>query len=578
MIYILLILISMQIIGLYFIQSTEDYYIDNFNKTLDAQASLLSVNLERYLIEEKQNKDDINELVENLFALNGVDVSIVDNSGFIISTSEKENPSRVGQKITQTDVNSALLGTRSETIRINPETGDRMKYIALPIKQGKNVLGVVFMKASVESVYNTIYRINKILFTAIIIALVLTVILGILLSRTITRPIKEITRQAENLTKGDFNQEVKIYSNDEIGNLGKTFNHMAKRLSDAINQTEEEKEKLSNILLNMSDGVIATDEGETIIVVNQSALNLLGLNENQVKFKKINEIFKGLILTKENENIIYKYEIEKEIKLLKLTISHMTHAHKEKTGAIFVLYDVTKEQKLEQIRQDFVANVSHELRTPLTTLKSYLEALEDGAIEDKKVASNFIKVASQETDRMIRLVNDLLLLSRMEEDKTIINKSSVSIGDMIEDVVDRFNFKLMQKLIELEINLPNKIPLIYVDRDKIDQVLDNLISNAINYITESGKILISVYIKNRKIYIEIADNGIGIQKKHFSRLFERFYRVDKARSREMGGTGLGLAISYEIIKAHRGDIFVESEKDKGTKFIFFIPLDEEDAI
>lgn len=568
----------MQIIGLYFVQSTEDYYIDNFNRTLDIQASLLSVNLERYLLEESQNSDDINELVENLFALNGVDVSIVDNSGFIISTTEKGTPSIVGQKISQTDVNIALLGTKSEIIRINPDTGDRMKYLALPIKQGNNVLGVVFMKASVESVYDTIYRINKILFTAIVIALVLTVILGILLSRTITKPIKEITRQAENITKGDFNQEVKIYSNDEIGNLGKTFNHMATRLFDAINQTEEEKERLSNILLNMSDGVIATDEDDIVIIVNQSALNLLGLSENQVRFKNINEIFKGLTLTKEKDDIIYRYEIEKEIKLIKLRITHMTHAHKEKRGAIFVLYDVTKEQKLEQIRQDFVANVSHELRTPLTTIKSYLEALQDGAVEDEKVAINFINVASQETDRMIRLVNDLLLLSRIEEDKTIINKSSVSLKEMIEDVVDRFNFKLKQKSIKLELSLPDEIPLVYVDRDKIDQVLDNLISNAINYITENGRILISVYIKNKKIYIEIADNGIGIQKKHFSRLFERFYRVDKARSREVGGTGLGLAISHEIIKAHNGEIMVESEKNIGTKFIFYIPLNEEDEI
>ncbi len=576
-IYILLILISMQIIGLYFIQFTEDYYIDNFNETLDAQASLLSVNLERYLIEDKQNEKEIDDLVNNLFALNGVDVSIIDNSGFIISSSEKKVPSIVGKKISQTEVNRALLGTRSEAVRIDSETGHRIKYLAIPIKQGKNVLGVVFLKASVEDVYDTIYRINRILLSAIIIALIFTVLLGFLLSRTITKPIKEITKQAENIIKGDYNQQVKIYSNDEIGNLGETFNHMALRLSDAINQTEEEKEKLSNILSNMSDGVIATDKDERLILINQRALDLLGIKEAQVKFKNINDILGEQILTNSKDYLLYEHEVENDIKILKLTISYIFHNNNEKVGAIIVLYDVTKEQKLEQIRQDFVANVSHELRTPLTTIKSYLEALEDGAINDKKIANNFIKVASQETDRMIRLVNDLLLLSRMEENKTIINKSLISIGEMIEDVVDRFNFKFRQKSIDYEINLPENIPLINADRDKIDQVLNNLISNAIKYTNKNGKILVTVYKINKNLYVEIMDNGIGIPKNHFSRLFERFYRVDKARSREMGGTGLGLSISYEIIKAHQGEIYVESEMNRGTKFTFYIPIDEEDV-
>jgi len=229
----------MQIIGLYFIQFTEEYYIDNFNETLDAQASLISVNLERYLIEDKLNDKEIDDLVNNLFALNGVEVSIMDNSGFVISTSEKKIPSIVGKKISQAEVNRALLGTRSEAIRIDSETGHRMKYLAIPIKQGKSILGVVFLQASVEDVYDTIYRINRILLSALIIALILTVFLGFLLSRTITKPIKEITKQAENITKGDYNQQVKIYSNDEIGILGETFNHMAIRLNDAINQIEE---------------------------------------------------------------------------------------------------------------------------------------------------------------------------------------------------------------------------------------------------------------------------------------------------------------------------------------------------
>ena len=230
----------MQIIGIYFIQSLEKYFVENFNDTLKAQASLLSVNLERYLSDNEKNEDEkraeIDALVENLFALNGVDVSIIDNSGIVVSTSEKLVPSIVGQKISQTEVNRALLGTIDETIRVDIKTGHRMKFLAIPIKQGNNVLGAVFLKASIEDVYNTIHRINKILVTSTLIALTFTGVLGFILSRTITKPIKEITKRAAKLTMGDFNQQVKVYGDDEIGHLGETFNHMATKLKEAIYQ------------------------------------------------------------------------------------------------------------------------------------------------------------------------------------------------------------------------------------------------------------------------------------------------------------------------------------------------------
>lgn len=576
-IYILLILISMQIIGIYFIQSLEKYYVDNFNETLYAQASLLSVNLERYLTEdereETEKRMDIDNLVDNLFALNGVDVSIIDNNGIILSTSEKKFPSIIGQKIYQMEVNRALLGTRDEAIRIDPKTGHRMKYLALPIKQGNNILGAVFMKASIEGVYDTIHRINKILLTGTLIALVFTAVLGFFLSRTITKPIKEITVQAADMTTGNFDQRVKIYGDDEIGRLGETFNRMAGRLKKAINQNEEEKEKLSSVLTHMSDGVIATNEAGRIMVINHRALEIMNLEESQVLHRYLEEIFKGISLPKNDENIFYEYDNENEIKVLKLTFNVIHRINPREIGIIIVLYDVTKEQKLEQMRNDFVANVSHELRTPLTTIKSYLEALEDGAIEDSSLASRFIKVASHETDRMIRLVSDLLHLSHLDEKQTL-NKTLVSMKEMIEDVVDRFSFQCKQRSIALKMEVSDYLPVMAVDRDQMDQVLDNLLSNAIKFTKRNGKILVSAKLKGNRLYIEVTDTGIGISKNHLARLFERFYRVDKARSREMGGTGLGLSIAREIIKAHDGDIYVESEVNQGTKVTFYIPLSE----
>ncbi|GBF11527.1 cell wall metabolism sensor histidine kinase WalK [Tepidibacillus sp. HK-1] len=577
-IYLLLILISMQIIGIYFIRSLESYYLDNFNETFATQGNLLAVNLERYLTEdgktEAEKRADIDYLVDNLFALNGVDVSIIDSNGVILSSTEKVSPSIIGQKIYQTEVNRALLGTRDEAIRIDAKTGHRTKYLALPIKQGNNVLGAVFMKASIEGVYDTIYRISNILMTATLIALLFTAWLGFILSRTITKPIKDITTQAVSLTKGDFNQRVKIYGDDEIGRLADTFNKMAIRLKEAIDQNEEEKEKFASILSHMSDGVIATNAHGRIIVVNQRALEIIGFSESEVIEKQINQLFSlhSFPPAKEEESMIVDYEVENEHKALKMTFNKIHRINRGEIGMIIVLQDVTKEQKLEQIRKDFVANVSHELRTPLTTIKSYLEALEDGAVEDIELSHRFIKVASHETDRMIRLVSDLLHLSHLDDQQTKPNKTLVSVKEMIEDVIDRFSFQSKQRSIDLSSHLPEYLPTVELDRDHIDQVLDNLISNALKYTKEGGEIIVSARLKHHDLIIEVVDTGIGISKKHLSRLFERFYRVDKARSREMGGTGLGLAIAKEIVKAHDGDIMIESEVDKGTRVIVTIPV------
>ena len=567
----------MQIIGIYFIQSLEKYYIGNFNETLNTQSNLLSVNLEKLLmdtnLDERDKREDIHNLVERLFGLDGVEVSIIDRNGIVLSTSDKNRPSVIGQKTYQIDTNRALLGSRSESVRVDEKTGHRVKFLAVPIHHEQTVLGVVFMTASMEEVYRTVYRVSNILLTATLIALLLTAILGVFISRTIIRPIQEITRQAIAITKGDFDQKVKIYGEDEIGRLGITFNQMAKRLKEAIFQNQEEREKLSSILGHMSDGVIATNEQGKVLVVNQGALELLGLQESQVLHQSIQSIFSKIEFPIRDRSVIYDYsQTEQDQKQVKMSVTQIQHREKGEISQIIVIRDVTKEEKLEKMRKEFVANVSHELRTPLTTLKSYLEALDEGAVEDPELAHHFIKVTRVETDRMIRLVNELLHLSRLDEKQIQLHPSLVPVKELIEDVIDRFSFQAKQQSIKLIAVLPDYLPTIELDRDQIDQVLDNLVSNAIKYTGEKGTVSIVARLKQNTLFIEVTDTGVGIPKHHLTRLFDRFYRVDKARSRELGGTGLGLAIAKEIVKAHHGEIQVESEVNKGTKVSFYIPI------
>jgi two-component system sensor histidine kinase VicK len=229
-------------------------------------------------------------------------------------------------------------------------------------------------------------------------------------------------------------------------------------------------------------------------------------------------------------------------------------------------------------RREFVANVSHELRTPLTTIKSYLEALEDGAIEDPQLAHKFIGVTRNETERMIRLVNDLLQLSRLDSKQVTISRKATNVAEMLEEVADRFSVQLKQRRIDISIDVDASIGEVMLDRDRVDQVLDNLVSNAVKHTGEGGSIWIRAAVMDAKwLEVTVQDNGIGIPKKDLSRIFDRFYRVDKARSRNMGGTGLGLSIAREIVKAHGGTITLESELNQGTKVTFTLPYQTEES-
>jgi two-component system sensor histidine kinase VicK len=270
---------------------------------------------------------------------------------------------------------------------------------------------------------------------------------------------------------------------------------------------------------------------------------------------------------------------EEEPLSVRVTFTSPHHRGDGISGTIAVLQDVTEEEKLERSRREFVANVSHELRTPLTTIKSYLEALDDGAMEEPQLARRFVGVTRNETERMIRLVTDLLHLSRLDSRQAMISKEWTSVPEMLEEVADRFSFQLLQKDIRIEIGIADGVGHVMLDRDKIDQVLDNLVSNAIKYTPDHGAIRIDVRKvagQTPQLEVSVADTGIGIPKKDLARIFERFYRVDKARSRNMGGTGLGLSIAREIVKAHGGTIALDSELGNGTKVIFTLPMQGEE--
>ena len=586
-IYMLLILLAMQFIGAYFARQVESYYLNSFSGALNAQGSLLASLLEadmRSLEGEEQNaeqtRQDIDNLINNLVKINGTHVQVIDQTGTVISTTEDR--SIVGQRTSQPEVTVALLGTRSEAMRIDPRTGARVKVLVLPIKGEQIVYGAVYMVASMEGTYTTIRKMNGILASGTMIALVMTAVLGFVLARTITRPVKDMTRQARAVAEGDFDRSVKIYSDDEIGQLGMAFNHMTYRLKDAILQEEEEREKLAGILRNMTDGVIAANRDGQIILLNRSAEEMLQVKMEDVVAGK-RTLYDLLGLPPEEEMPLHRQQEplliemmlgDREEVILRVTFTPLQHDSGKKGGIIAVVADVTEQQRMEQQRREFVANVSHELRTPLTTIKSYLEALLEGAVEDRELSNRFLRVTMSETERMIRLVNDLLQLSRFDSQKLQLHCKPVDLNQLLRYAADRFSMQSEQQEVRFSLDIPDSLPPVFIDPDAINQVLDNLLSNAVKYTPKGGEVVLhaSVIPSRRRVQITISDTGIGIPSRDLKRIFERFYRVDKARSRAQGGTGLGLAIAKELVQAHGSEIEITSEWNVGTTVSFCVPL------
>ncbi|MDQ0061565.1 cell wall metabolism sensor histidine kinase WalK [Paenibacillus harenae] len=594
-IYLLLILVAMQLIGVYFISTVKNSLIESFTNNLKEQADMLSKlaapslspKLEADSDSSENTTETLSLVVRNLFSISGAEVQVLDSNGKIVATSQQMHQSDIGKKNNELAVSRALQNIRDNEEEIIDEDNMHKKMIAQPVVLNERVVGAVYIVASMNDLYDTVNRVNQIFFSGTLIALGLTGVLGVLLAHTITSPIQGLTKQAEAVAEGKFDLQVPVLGDDEIGRLSMAFNDMTIRLKDALSVNEEENEKLASILSNMSDGVVAADEHGKIIVWNRRALELLDVRSCEgyelsqllgLSEQKLQELQQGRGQTLLLEpGLDEEHDGDAEGDVLRVTFTPIHRRDKGITGTIAVLQDVTEQEKLEHSRRQFVANVSHELRTPLTTIKSYAEALNDGALEERELSERFVGVISNETERMIRLVTDLLHLSRLDSNQAPLRRRQTNVHDMLDEVADRFSFQLRQKSIKATVRVDSGLQDAWLDRDQIDQVLDNLISNAIKYTLDGGKIELTAKKQQNPatIAISVKDTGIGIPKKDLSRIFDRFYRVDKARSRNMGGTGLGLSIAREIVKAHGGSIALDSELNEGTTVTFTLPLLQE---
>jgi two-component system sensor histidine kinase VicK len=574
----------MQIIGVYFVRQLESTLKDNFKDTIQERVNLLAYYLEEQMTKERLPdedgptlEEDVHRLLRDYYSTDITEVRVIEGDTFkILGTSDPDNQGVVGQRSTDNLIKMAMVTKQQVPEDYVDPFGNRIWVLVTPIKNNGDVIGAIYLVAKIENIYDQMRQINNIFSTGTAIALAITAVLGILLAQTITRPISDMRKQALAMAKGNFSRKVKVYGYDEIGQLAITFNSLTKKLQEAQATTEGERRKLSSVLSYMTDGVIATDRKGRVILINEPAAKMLNVSRETVLSSSIDSLL-GLEeeytfeeLLNERDSVILDYSSKTNTLILRANFSVIQKETGFVNGLITVLHDITEQEKIDMERREFVANVSHELRTPLTTMRSYLEALAEGAWKDEEIAPNFLDVTQNETERMIRLVNDLLQLSKMDSKDYNLTKEWIDFIFFYNRIIDRFEMTKQQN-VTFERRLPDHSAFVEIDEDKLTQVLDNIISNALKYSPEGGKVTFNIEEKDEFIIVSVSDQGVGIPKENIDKIFERFYRVDKARTRKLGGTGLGLAIAKEMVEAHGGEIWATSTEGKGTTISFSLP-------
>ncbi|MDW3955149.1 cell wall metabolism sensor histidine kinase WalK [Staphylococcus saprophyticus] len=584
-VYVLLIIIGMQIIGLYFTNSLEKELTQTFKNNISQYAKQIEINIEK--VYDEDNAINAQKEVQNL--LNEYanrqeieEIRFIDKDQIIMATSKQSTRSLINQKANDNSIQKALsLGEiNSHTVLKDYGNGKQRVWVYnLPVKTSNDgTIGDVYIEADINDVYNQLSNINQIFIVGTGISVLITVILGFFIARTITKPITDMRNQTVEMSKGNYTQRVKIYGNDEIGELALAFNNLSKRVQEAQANTESEKRRLDSVITHMSDGIIATDRRGRVRIVNDMALTMMGtmkediIGDHMLKVLKLEEDFSLDEIQENNDSFLLDIN-ENEGIIARVNFSTIVQETGFVTGYIAVLHDVTEQQQVERERREFVANVSHELRTPLTSMNSYIEALESGAWKDGELAPQFLSVTREETERMIRLVNDLLQLSKMDNESEQITKEIVDFNMFINKIINRHEMSAKDTTFVREV--PTETIFTEIDPDKMTQVFDNVITNAMKY--SRGDKRVEFHVKQNALYnrmtIRVKDNGIGIPINKVDKIFDRFYRVDKARTRKMGGTGLGLAISKEIVEAHNGRIWANSVEGQGTSIFITLPCE-----
>lgn len=580
--YLLITVVALIAVTWYTSHTLRNFYLDQTRTDLRALAYLF----ERRLADLDPTLADqpIDSLCKDIGKETDIRITVISTAGVVLGDSDEE-PSVMDNHRNRDEFEDALLGDEGHSIRFSRTLQSELVYVALPIKRQDSVVGAIRTSVPVNDVNEIVSSIQSQIAVAGLIVALLAAGVSLLVSRRISRPLVELKQGAERFARGDFNQQLPVPNSEEIGALADAMNHMAAELDDRIRTILEQRNEQEAVLASMVEGVLAIDTNECLIDFNEAAAELLHLDHDQAIGQSIQEAIRNpnlhqLVATiferqapVENEIILY----DPEERYLQATGTILRDSSRRQIGALVVLNDVTRLRRLERVRQEFVANVSHELKTPVTSIKGFVETLIDNNLESED-RQRFLGVVARQADRLNAIIDDLLQLSRIEQDvearKIVLENHP--IHEILNHAVQACEVAAGQKNTTISMHCEEELTG-QVNPALLEQAVINLIDNAIKYGDNGATVAVSAELLDGELVISVTDTGRGIGPEHLPRLFERFYRIDRARSREHGGTGLGLAIVKHIMRAHGGRVEVESEIGNGSTFRLCFGSDEKTA-
>jgi len=571
--YILLILLIMILTAAYLAYNFRQQGLNQLQEKVAVDTALLAEQLARYDRGFEISNDELDQFASTWAEILGARVTIIAPDGVVLGESQA-NRFDMDNHLNRPEVQQALTEGIGRSIRYSRTEGREFMYTAVPVYQDNMLAAVARIAITTQQVQSDTADLIQPIILITVVGLLLAIILAAVIAEYISRPVKQLTEAVRQVTVEDLNLSPIFSSQDELGQLANAFEAVVTELQNQVNSSEKEQRKLEVVLDQLNDGVIIVDSSGIIQLINPAAKKIFNI-------QGVDALGQSLAIVARHHDIVSLWRTTQETKpdqINSLEISTdkiaiqafgISLSESIPGNSLMVFRDVSRIRHLETVRKDFISNISHELRTPLASLKALTETLQDGALEDKKVADHFLNRMEIEVDSISLIVQELLELSRIESGKVPLHLDSVDPCNLINSAVDRLRLQAESGRLELVITCPDTLPEILADFSRLEQVLVNLLHNAIKFTPTGGKINIDCQEKNEEILFSVADTGVGISSEDFPRIFERFYKAD--RSRAGGGTGLGLAISRHLVEAHQGKIWAESIEGQGSKFIFSIP-------
>ncbi|MGD1018140.1 MAG: ATP-binding protein [Verrucomicrobiia bacterium] len=522
---------------------------------------------------------DINRLSHDLAKQTGLRVTVITRDGTVVGESDKPESDlkNIENHLQRPEVQQALHEGIGSATRKSDTIGVNLLYVALPVRDDK-VVGIVRVAMPLVEIQQTTARVLHTVSVSILAVGLAVIPILFWLSRRVTRPILQMQKAAGRMAHGDFTEKAPYRAHGELGELATALNQMSSQLEARIRELSEEKADLSAILAGMTEGVLVARPDGRIRLTNQALRHQFGITEETIG-KTVLEAFRNVPLQELVGEVIQDGDVSaRELSFLtpnertyELSATRLQGSHGAVTGVIIVFHDITRMRQFENTRKEFVANVSHELRTPLSIIKGYVETLLDDQPPDAETTRQFLHTIQRHSRRLEALIADLLSISALESQQARLNFEPVSMRAAAQSVLDELTRQAQERAITISLKIPEQLPAVRADAQRLHQVLFNLLDNAIKYTQTGGHVTILAVEKDGAIETAVADDGAGIALEHLPHVFERFYRVDKARSRELGGTGLGLSIVKHIVQSHGGRVWAESQIEKGSTFFFTLP-------